>query len=92
MRIMLAFAGLLVLAGSVQGGFPWCWYLPSPEVTLPANGSVYYVDNDLCQPECLSSLWIYEETNGIDGLQRDDPMWRGCYLIAPDTIVASLFA
>jgi hypothetical protein len=31
----------------------------------------FYVDNDLCQ-ECISSVWIYQESNLIDGLQRGD--------------------
>jgi len=31
-----------------------------------------YVDNDPCQPECLFSIWVYQETNGIEGLQRGD--------------------
>jgi hypothetical protein len=32
----------------------------------------FYVDNDLCQPVCLFSIWIYQESNGIEGLQRGD--------------------
>lgn len=31
-----------------------------------------YVDNDLCQPDCLFSAWVYQESNEIDGLQRGD--------------------
>lgn len=92
MRLALVLCALVALSFSAQAGWHHCWYVPAPEVTLPANGSVYYVDNDLCQLVCLSSLWIYEETNGIDGLQRDDPMWAPCPLIAADTIVASVFA
>lgn len=41
-------------------------------VGLPAHGPRYYVDNDPCQPQCLFSTWAYEESNGIDGLQRGD--------------------
>jgi hypothetical protein len=41
----------------------------SPELVLPGG---IYVDNDACQPECLFSAWIYQESNGIDGLQRGD--------------------
>lgn len=42
----------------------------NPEVA--AGG--FYVDNDLCQVDgtCIFSIWIYQETNGIDGLQRND--------------------
>ncbi len=32
----------------------------------------FYVDNDVCQPNCLFSIWIYQESNGIEGLQRGD--------------------
>ena len=54
----------------------------SPEFTSPPGlgpnaGGEIYLDNDNCQPvigddTCLFSTWIYEETNGIAGLQRDD--------------------
>ena len=37
-----------------------------------AEAAPYYVDNDLCQPGCAFSIWVYEETNGIAGLQRGD--------------------
>lgn len=40
-----------------------------PEVDV---GGVYYIDNDWCQPTCMFSIWIYEEANGIEGLQRGD--------------------
>lgn len=39
-----------------------------PEVTQ----GEYYVDNDACQPECIFSIWVYQESNGIAGLQRSD--------------------
>lgn len=37
-------------------------------------GPRFYVDNDNCSFTglCLFSLWIYQETNGVDGLQRQD--------------------
>lgn len=34
----------------------------------------FYVDNDLCQPGCMFSIWVYQESNGIEGLQRGDPV------------------
>ena len=58
-----------------------CYATTEPDVTTPAavgpNGGALYVDNDPCQPvigdgSCTFSIWVYEETNGIDGLQRDD--------------------
>lgn len=37
-------------------------------------GPRYYVDNDDCTFTglCIFSIWIYKESNGIDGLQRQD--------------------
>lgn len=54
----------------------------------------FYVDNDLCQPECLASAWIYQESNGIDGLQRRDHVYDDTCagMIEPDTRVALLYA
>lgn len=48
------------------------------------GGLRIYIESDSCQrlpedlvaedPEgCTFSIWAYEETNGIDGLQRNDP-------------------
>lgn len=37
-------------------------------------GPRFYVDNDPCPVECLWSIWVYQESNGIDGLQRGDEM------------------
>lgn len=39
-----------------------------------ANTWTFYVVNDACQLDgtCLFSTWIYQEMNGIDGLQRQD--------------------
>lgn len=45
------------------------WGGSPPELSTPTG---HYVDNDLCQPACLASVWIYQESNGIDGLQRGD--------------------
>lgn len=63
---------------------------PTPEVV--AQG--YYLDNDVCQPECAASVWLYQESNGIDGLQRQDHVVDGTCggLIEPDTRVALLYA
>ena len=40
----------------------------TPEVS--AGG--LYLDNDLCQPVCLFSIWLYQESNDMEGLQRGD--------------------
>ena len=31
-----------------------------------------YIAIDLCQPDCVFSIWLYPESNGIPGLQRGD--------------------
>jgi len=61
----------------------------APEATDSSTGTTYYVDNDLCQPECIYSIWVYEESNGIDGLQRGDEVVDDtCHgLIEADTII-----
>lgn len=43
---------------------------PATGVGLSGDEGTYYLVNDRCQPDCLFSVWIYEETNGRDGLQR----------------------
>ena len=44
-----------------------------PDCTGGPDDRIFYVDNDLCQTEgCTFSFWIYEETNGYEGLQRKD--------------------
>lgn len=62
-----------------------CYTTSAPELDTRVEAGVslsgqgdgrYYVDNDMIQPficDCIGvSLWPYEETNGHDGLQRDD--------------------
>ena len=46
----------------------------TPEVdTGDTPAGRFYVDNDLCQADgCGFSIWIYQESNGVDGLQRND--------------------
>ena len=50
-------------------------------VAVPFGGETYYVlvQNDLCQPDCLFSIWVYtyEETNGLPGLQRAETTCDG---------------
>ena len=61
---------LAALAVAMPAGADHCvtYSTSSPEVD--AGG--YYVDNDVCQPGCIFSIWIYQESNGISGLQRGD--------------------
>lgn len=54
------------------------------EITTTGDeGAIHYVDNDLCQPECGFSIWLYEESNGLPGLQRS-PAAEGNNPYAPD--------
>ncbi|HUR70058.1 MAG TPA: hypothetical protein VM370_12505 [Candidatus Thermoplasmatota archaeon] len=48
----------------------------TPEVDTGDHGPDlprYYVDNDVIQTAGpIFSIWVYEESNGLDGLQRGD--------------------
>lgn len=81
-KFYTALIALTAIAMMVPASAADCYTTSDPEVTTPAGtgpnaGGEVYVDNDNCQPvvgdgTCLFSTWIYEETNGIAGLQRDD--------------------
>jgi len=71
--------GAVDAAQSVEGG-----------LVLTPGHHQYYVDNDFCQLEnCGFSIWIYEESNGVAGLQRNDQFSgdRTCGLYDGDTII-----
>lgn len=74
MRTLLVLIALAALA--LPAGADECVPTASDALTLEAPDATYYlvVDNEMCQPGCLFSTWIlqYEETNGIEGLQRAD--------------------
>ena len=112
MRIPLLL-GLAFLLSSVGAQEVVCDERSWPEITICYQGDepvpdcsedadrFVYVDNDPCQLDgCTLSLWIYEESNGYEGLQRQDaPTWDEEHrpwwlkddtcdgLIAPDTIL-----
>lgn len=53
----------------------------------------YYVDADMCAPSCVVSVWVYEESNGIEGIQRDDPGRSDiCEGIVPDSLVIGTYS
>lgn len=62
---------------------------PGPHgVILPVAGN--YVVTDPCQAtsECMLSVWVYEESNGMGGLQRADDFWdQTCEVPAVDSLV-----
>lgn len=111
MRIPLLLAAAFLLT-SVSAEDIVCDERSWPEITVCWQGDetipdcsedadrFLYVDNDPCQLQgCTLSLWIYEESNGYEGLQRRDyvgdeehrPAWLKddtCDgLIQPDTIL-----
>lgn len=43
-------------------------------VEFPADAVFRYLVMDKCAPDCLFSVWVYPEANGIAGLQRGDEM------------------
>ena len=73
-RLILGALSLFLVFGTGSASDCTTWSTSHPEVdTTDANPlGRTYVDNDLCQPECLFSVWIYFEANGIPGLQRGD--------------------
>lgn len=83
---------LMILALMPPAGAEHCttYSTSLPEVTTPtAAGKTYYVDLFLCQICDWWFLFPYEESNGIEGLQRaDDIEDDTCHgMIAPDTLL-----
>lgn len=69
MRTFLAMTLVLLLALAGARADSHC---PAEETTLTLETptGTFYVINEMCQPECLFSLWIFMESNGEPGLQR----------------------
>lgn len=79
MRPNFLLGGLLLLLTLAPAAGQACTPTTSdPEIdTRETPMGRFYVDNDLCQIEdpphgCLFSIWTYQESNGLDGLQRHD--------------------
>lgn len=53
-----------------------------------AGGHYVFVEGGDCPSGCIYSLWVYEESNGLAGLQRGDEMHDDtCHeSVAPDRI------
>lgn len=58
---------------------------PTPDAAFAG----YYLEADACGAGCVASTWLYEESNGLPGLQRRDAaMDHTCAgMQAPDTLV-----
>lgn len=72
MRPVLALTALALLSVSARADHCESWESSVPEVDLVGE---YYVDQDCfygCVTDTMPALWIYEETNGLGGLQRGD--------------------
>lgn len=94
--VTLAALSIMIPAGMADTCTP---STSAATVTTPATGvdetsggpssssGIYYFVNDACQPDCVFSDWLYQETNGIDGLQRGDEVVDDTCggLISPDT-------
>lgn len=77
MRTLLFVVAVLAIAIPAHADDP-CYTTSTPTATIPdathqAGGDVY-VMVDACNPtvDCFFSFWIYQESNGIPGLQRGD--------------------
>lgn len=94
LRPFLAIAAVVIASSPVGQAFHCDFTVsPNPEIdTGETPLGTYYVENDLCQPECTSALWVYEESNGIAGLQRGDVHWDDNHCgIRSDTIIAEVY-
>ncbi len=85
-KFFASLVAFVALALAIPAAADDCWTTSDPEVA--AGG--FYVDNDNCQPECLFSIWVYQESNEIEGLQRGDEFHSditGCDGVDSDTII-----
>ena len=69
-RILLATALVVALAFTANAEHCTTWTTSAPEIDTTIVGGSYYVENNRCDELC--DIWIYEESNGLPGLQRED--------------------
>lgn len=77
MRFALSSATLILISLSAPA---LAWHCEEPTTSpaeidtclAPRTPSCVYVDIDPCQPECGPLIWVYQESNGVPGLQRGD--------------------
>ncbi len=68
LSLLLAASTLVALGLPASAGHCTTWTTSAPELDLTRNGAPYYVDLD----PPAEGIWVYEESNGIAGLQRGD--------------------
>lgn len=92
MRLIIPIALIALLALPAQAEHCRTWTTTDPDVDTGIAPGVarYYFDADAtssCYDFC--TYWIYEEANGIDGLQRGDEIRDDtCHgMIRADTII-----
>lgn len=87
-KTIFAIGSILVIATSASAGVANCKVSTSLAATMEVStesagatvgsGDAYsltlYLISDTCQLDgsCIASAWVYQEMNGIDGLQRQD--------------------
>lgn len=72
MRTLFAILISLMIPFAAAGDDYQCETSETDVDTGDTPAGRYYVVNDDCQPHCLFSVWVYQESNGQDGLQRGD--------------------
>jgi hypothetical protein len=81
MRVLILVALLLAAARGVGAT---CDVGAGPDLTI----GDFYVDKDLCMDEvCFAAVWVYEEANGIGGLQRRDSVTDTTCGFTPDALI-----
>ncbi len=85
-KFFTSLVAMVAIAMAIPAAADDCWSTSDAEVDVGG----FYVDNDNCQPECLFSAWVYQESNDIAGLQRGDEVHSdvaGCDGVDSDTII-----
>lgn len=84
-KFLVAFIAMVTLALPVNAA-EQCTTYKTSNADLAADD--YYVIADVCDSPCRNAVFVYEETNGFGGLQRDDVnVDDTCGQIPSDTLV-----
>ncbi|HUR68012.1 MAG TPA: hypothetical protein VM370_02115 [Candidatus Thermoplasmatota archaeon] len=68
--VALALVAALAFPAAADGCVPTTQAFPL--LTVHALGEGVYIDADPCVGGCETTVWFYQESNGIAGLQRQD--------------------